>query len=963
MISSARQSMLIRRFLCIFLLLSLVASINLVPSVRAADNSQTGTDLQLAQQMLEKMTPEEKVGQLFLVTFNGSTVNDKSQIYDLITRYHIGGVVLRAENDNFVAAPDTVTAAYQLIAQLQDIERQASLPQPTPTSTPPGTPASTLSSTPTFLPPATPVPVDYIPLFAGISQEGDGYPNDQILSGLTPLPDLMALGAAWDPSLAQQVGSVAGQELSSMGFNLFLGPSLDVLDSPEAALANGLNADVFGGDPYWVGAMGSAYINGLHTGSNERMLVIADHFPGSGSADRPAGEEPATVVKSLDQLKQTELAPFFAVTGNALTPQSTVDGLLVSHIRYQGFQGSIHSTTRPVSLDPQALGQILTLPAFSTWRSAGGLLVSDDLGSQTVRLFYDPTGQSFEAHLAARDALLAGNDLLYMGNIVSSDEKDTYSSVIETMNFFTQKYLADAAFAKRVDDAVSHILTLKYRLYGDFGLGTITPPETGLAQVDQSETVTFDVAKQSVTLISPDKTDLETVLPSPPVVGDHIVFLTDARTERQCSTCTETPMLDPDALQNAILRLYGSQAGGQVIAGRLVSYSLDAVTGILQGGTGNQDLENALNQANWVVINILDAGPGQPQTTLLHRFLSERQDLLHNKNVVVFAFNAPYFLDATDISKITAYYCLYSKSAPFVEVAARLLFRELSPIGTSPVSVEGIGYDLASATAPDPTQVINLSLDIPSPSVSTPAAGTQTPAVTPAATPTPFFRVGDTVSARTGIIFDHNGHPVPDGTGVQFQIAMNGAGGYVQQFNSVTFQGVARATFNIDRAGLLEITASSAPAISSVVLQLDVTSQGSSVTIVTPTPIPEFTPTPTVFVPTPTQVVVVPLAQGFPGFGGWLVVVLFLCGFGLLAFWLGDRFATLRWGVRWATCVFLGGILAYTYLAVRLPGAAEYLQKGRWSGMLGVVLFGAAIGWGGAYAWYRILNGARKRPG
>ena len=127
-----------------------------------------------------------------------------------------------------------------------------------------------------------------------------------------------------------------------------------------------------------------------------------------------------------------------------------------------------------------------------------------------------------------------------------------------------------------------------------------------------------------------------------------------------------------------------------------------------------------MSQTNWVVINMLDAEPGQPQTTLLHRFLSERQDLLRNKHVVVFAFNAPFFLDATDISKVTAYYCLYSKSAPFVEVAARLLFRELSPTGTLPVSVAGIGYDLLSATTPDPTQVIELSLDMPS--ISTPGS-------------------------------------------------------------------------------------------------------------------------------------------------------------------------------------------------------------------------------------------------
>ncbi len=44
---------------------------------------------------------------------------------------------------------------------------------------------------------------------------------------------------------------------------------------------------------------------------------------------------------------------------------------------------------------------------------------------------------------------------------------------------------------------------------------------------------------------------------------------------------------------------------------------------------------------------------------------------------------------------------------------------------------------------------------------------------------------------------------------MQFKIAMNGAGGYVQQIEFVTTQGVARASFNIDRAGLLEISASS----------------------------------------------------------------------------------------------------------------------------------------------------------
>ena len=43
----------------------------------------------------------------------------------------------------------------------------------------------------------------------------------------------MAIGATWKTELAQQVGSVLGSELSALGFNLLLGPSLDVVESPN----------------------------------------------------------------------------------------------------------------------------------------------------------------------------------------------------------------------------------------------------------------------------------------------------------------------------------------------------------------------------------------------------------------------------------------------------------------------------------------------------------------------------------------------------------------------------------------------------------------------------------------------------------------------------------------------------------------------------------------------------------
>src|ERR1041384_8166941 len=71
------------------------------------------------------MTAEERVGQLFLVTFQGTDTHDQTQIYDLIVNHHVGGVVLLAGNDNFLPQPDTIAGAHQLIGALQTIEADA----------------------------------------------------------------------------------------------------------------------------------------------------------------------------------------------------------------------------------------------------------------------------------------------------------------------------------------------------------------------------------------------------------------------------------------------------------------------------------------------------------------------------------------------------------------------------------------------------------------------------------------------------------------------------------------------------------------------------------------------------------------------------------------------------------------------------------------------------------------------
>ena len=73
-----------------------------------------------------------------------------------------------------------------------------------------------------------------------------------------------------------------GRELSALGVNMYFGPSLDVLENPSATPNNDLGASVFGGDPFWVSVLGSAYISGLHAGSANRLLVPSI-FPDAGA--------------------------------------------------------------------------------------------------------------------------------------------------------------------------------------------------------------------------------------------------------------------------------------------------------------------------------------------------------------------------------------------------------------------------------------------------------------------------------------------------------------------------------------------------------------------------------------------------------------------------------------------------------------------------------------------------------
>lgn len=937
-----------------------------------------------ANDLLQSMTVAERVGQLFLVTFQGDRATNNSAVADLVTNYHVGGVTLLSEQDNLTGYGDpsaTPAQVRELTANLQRLALLGFSNDTTDEETTGGTP-------PTAEPNTQHAP---IPLLIATSQDGDSLPVHNALTGFTMIPNNMALGATWNPSFAQRIGEIVGQELSASGINMLLGPSLDVLERPSPLSRGDLGTLSFGGDPFWVGLMGRAYIEGAHAGSSNRLAVAARSFPGKGSSDRPVDEEVPTIRRSLDQLKQIELAPFFAVTRDFLGQPATTDALIATHIRFQGLQGNIRATTAPISLDPQALNSLLTLPELATWRQGGGVVVSDSLGVRSVQRFYDDTEREFPHRQVAKDALLAGNDLLYVADFAlgTNDSAAELANVKDTIIWFGERYETDPTFRQRVDDAVLRVLELKLRLYG----GNFSAENVISELTDETESPAlptggasfFDVAESAITLLAPSADELNSRAVSVPGSASTMVIFTDVYNVQPCSTCESMPLLSQMTLQERILNLYGPSGSGQVQPDNITSFSFAELNEFLDAGTNNipfpevtltpsdesesaqsstpaatptlpadYRIQEALRDADWLVFAVLNAGSqsGSNDSQALSRFLSLRPDLASKSQVVVLAFDAPYFLDSTEISKLTAYYGVYSKTNSFLDAAVRALFLESNLGGASPVNVEGIQYDLFSQTQPSPNQVIELFLvigeEIESPSRQQPLAAA----------------IGDTLRLQTGTVLDRNRNPVPDGTLVRYILRNRVQGTVTVLGDRPTTNGVAQLDYVLDASmgpGQFRITAESGDATLSQEVDI-IIEEDAQLVIIIPTPAPTNTatpsPTPTV-TPEPTATsrplpttAATPEASGPNADSGWLIdvsemrslvgVVTGLSSVGFLAVYANRRFRAtslaqqigrLLWG-------FTGGLLFYNYYALGMPGSSLFSGLGSLAGLLLIVAGG-----------------------
>ncbi|MFQ5857659.1 MAG: glycoside hydrolase family 3 N-terminal domain-containing protein [Anaerolineae bacterium] len=858
------------------------------------------------RRLIDNMSVEERVGQLFLVSFMGEDTSPGSDIAQLIRDFKVGGVLVDPHNGNFQNAQGVPAQVARLTAQLQSF--------------------------------ALADPGSGIPLLIAIEADGDGAPTTLLREGMTAVPSPLALGATWTPANAQAVGQIVGQELSAVGVNLLLGPPLDALLTPRPGQPGDLKTRSYGGSPYWVGQMGQAYIQGVHEGSEGRVATVAKHFPGHGSSDRSPDQEAATVEKSLEEMVRADLVPFLKVTDVSMEEQADItDALMTSHLRYRGFQGPTRPGSPPISFDPGGLKVVMDLPQLAPWRETG-LLVSDSLGVPAVRRHFSPSLESFPQKEIAQKALLAGNDLLLVSRFALQDDDWTaqFANITSAIRFFREKYETDNTFQARVDEALTRILHLKMKLYPNFKLASVAVGPAGIEDLvaqPKAESQVAAIAQSAVALIAPGLQELADRLPTAPRSGESILIFTDARLTSDCPECEPFQLIPETAIEDTILRLYGPDGTDQIDTNDVHSFTYQDLKAFLIPPDEQEEainlkippltddkrshIEELLKVATWILFAMQDINPeSAPESDALRIFLTEQSSSLVDKRVIVMAYGAPYYLDATEISKLTAYYAIFSKIPASIEASVRVLFQEFAPARALPVSVPGITYDLRTQLQP---------------------AGAQDLTVSRADKEDTEIRVGEEYVIQTSMILDKNGHPVPDGAKVTFWLTDPTDSTYLELREAMTVDGVARASLRAERVGTVEIRVETGEAETSEPLALTIKGEAEQPTATAEPPTPTATLEPTATPappPIPEPVATPPRGTASVGWGSLALSMLGMLFAGIVAMSVDNRGGralpqSLRVFLLCLTAGFSGYVIVgLQWLQVqKLPGLSDFPLK------------------------------------
>ncbi|MGH2480962.1 MAG: glycoside hydrolase family 3 N-terminal domain-containing protein, partial [Ktedonobacteraceae bacterium] len=216
------------------------------------------TDSEIAFALTQKMSLDQKLGQMVISEFYGPTLN--GDLASMVKASQISGVLIENKNGN-------AQTRAQLVSLDQAMQSQAT-----------------------------------IPLFISTDFEG-GFVNElRLITGTRPSET--ALGRTNNPQAAYDAGNSAAKDLTALGLNINFMPIVDVLTNPNNP---GLVDRTFGNNPTIVTNMGRAYLKGLTDGD---VIGCLKHFPGLGSASIDPHKSLPTMDRSLATLNNVDLVPY-----------------------------------------------------------------------------------------------------------------------------------------------------------------------------------------------------------------------------------------------------------------------------------------------------------------------------------------------------------------------------------------------------------------------------------------------------------------------------------------------------------------------------------------------------------------------------------------------------------------------------------------------------------------------------
>lgn len=309
----------------------------------------------------EDLALRKEIGQMLLVGFRGTELQDTHSIVRDIKEYHIGGVILFEYDVPSQSRPRNITSPQQLkrlCAALQGLSDER--------------------------------------LLIGIDQEGGRVTRLKQNLGFPAFKSPQQSAREGDRSVRQQARLTA-TTLAKLGINLDFAPCVDVNVNPDCPIIGKLERS-FSADPKRVTDCARIWIEELQ---KEGVVACPKHFPGHGSskADTHLG-----LADVSDTWIADELVPY-----RQLIAEGNVRMVMTTHV----FNAQIDSTY-PATLSRATLTGLLRDSLHFD-----GIIITDDLAMGAMQQEYGYAEILLRAILAGADMLcLSNNGQDYNADIV-----------------------------------------------------------------------------------------------------------------------------------------------------------------------------------------------------------------------------------------------------------------------------------------------------------------------------------------------------------------------------------------------------------------------------------------------------------------------------------------------------------------------------------------------------------------